>query len=52
MEKHKEYMTDMYYYLVRSVQFGIVAGMFLLYRYMLSSRKKFMKSIKINKQNA
>lgn len=46
IERHQEQITDIYLYCIRFVQVGIVVGMLIIYKYMLKSRKHFMKSIK------
>ena len=43
--RHQEQVTDVYLYIIRFVQCGIIVGMLLIYKHMLKSRKKYMKTI-------
>lgn len=43
--RHPE-LPDIYYYILRFINFGILVGVVILYRYMLSARRKYMKGKK------
>lgn len=42
---NSETIPDAYVYIVRLIQGSIILGMIFLYRYMLSARKKYLKSL-------
>jgi very-long-chain (3R)-3-hydroxyacyl-CoA dehydratase len=46
-----ETLTDLHIHIIRFIQLSICVGMILLYRYMLSSRKKYMKTLAENSKD-
>lgn len=42
---NSETLTDAYVYIIRGIQASIIIGLIFLYKYMLNSRRKYMKSL-------